>query len=179
MNMMEKMDPIAEKIMDDSKAIADMEPNDMLDKLVWVNMGGYKTKRAGRMDNSKRSQAERPNVTMTRAINDFTNFFFKDTQNTRLNDIYMRLTNQMWPRDAEFINKIFLGGVKMDQKSVAIYAGDRMVSIGDRQERIFVLPVIDEKPKQKTTKRKYTRKTATSKTETTTKKEQETNDEQE
>lgn len=117
--------------------------SDLLDIFVWLIGGGYRNIRiGGRVPENLVNRSERPTISLEKFFADFLQYFFNQnfTQN-KIEELYLKFTNQMTADDVEIVYKATSGEIDISPDILEQYAGDRRFANG---ALIFQRSVYDE-----------------------------------
>ena len=109
----------------------DVPQNDNLDLLVWLNTSGYeKIKVHGKPPESMINRTM-PQVSIEKFLSKYLQYFFReDISTAKIQELYIRFTNQLTHEEALIIYDATEGKIPMDLDRVEAYVGDRRFANG-------------------------------------------------
>ena len=128
-------------------------PSQVLDNFAWLIGGGYKRIRiSGEVPETLVNRLERPICSLEKFFSEYLQYFFReDFDRARVEDLYLKFTNQMTAEDVKIVYAATSGQIEIDPDLLESYAGDRRFANG---AYIFRRPFYDEIKAQEAEERK-------------------------
>uniref|UniRef100_A0AAU8HXT9 Uncharacterized protein n=1 Tax=Rhizobium phage LG08 TaxID=3129229 RepID=A0AAU8HXT9_9CAUD len=104
----------------------------VLDNFVWLIGGGYKKILiSGEVPESLVNRMERPAASLEKFFSDYLQYFFRqDFDRPKLEELYVKFTNQMTAEDVKIVYAATLGEINLDPDHLERYAGNRRFANG-------------------------------------------------
>ena len=109
----------------------DVQPNENLDLLVWLNTSGYKKLIVHGKPPEAYINRTMPQVSIEKFLSKYLQYFFReDISRAKVEELYIRFTNQLTHEEAQIVYDATEGKIPMDLDRVEAYVGDRRFANG-------------------------------------------------